>query len=321
MRFRILAITIILFFGLAVDPVSGITDDTWARIETGDNGISASFPFGYLVDAGTQKGSGRSLNITHFVGGVEMRFAVYRSSGPVGGLNTLPPSESANLYSFKKGRIEGVRATSSSLSSGYEEYLKLKSGKHLYIVSARTNDASSQVLARFLFSIRVNGEQLFKSKQEASYSESAVRADSLETSPEIKEAYDRKFEKVERNIEYLPYQDDPQGDPVEDFSRPPVIVDQPSIPFGRIIGNLQRSTPGRHEELRAKAKVLLTANGQVGDIVVYSTDGEAFREACADAAKKLRFVPAQRDGKNVDAYWIVNYTYIIETSNFYPRTN
>jgi hypothetical protein len=58
----------------------------------------------------------------------------------------------------------------------------------------------------------------------------------------------------------------------------------------------------------AKLKVDFRADGQIGDIIAYSNSKKDFVKSCVDAARKIKFIPAQIDGKNVDATMIVAYT-------------
>ncbi|MCW5959693.1 MAG: hypothetical protein KIS76_05975 [Pyrinomonadaceae bacterium] len=46
----------------------------------------------------------------------------------------------------------------------------------------------------------------------------------------------------------------------------------------------------------------MLANGDIGDIIVLSRSDKEFTRSCIEAVKKIRFIPVQLDGKNVDSF-------------------
>jgi len=53
--------------------------------------------------------------------------------------------------------------------------------------------------------------------------------------------------------------------------------------------------------------VTFLANGQIGDIIVYSNSDKNFIKECINVARKIKFVPAKIGEKYVDATMVVDY--------------
>lgn len=96
---------------------------------------------------------------------------------------------------------------------------------------------------------------------------------------------------------------------IDDETLPPNIVERP-FPRIRPAFDPVNSTKG----LTAKLRISLLANGQVGDITVYSDQSKEFIKACVESAKKIKFVPAKRNGKNVD--YTVMESYDVTITSF-----
>jgi hypothetical protein len=192
--------------------------------------------------------------------------------------------------------------TSEEFEKDYFEHLYIASNDFNYFVSVRGKLKNKAELQRFLFSVILGGKPLFQQKEKSTFEEETVSLDTLKTSAEVSEAYGRKIEKKEIKISYETDSSQYEEINYEKFTRLPIILESPYPTLNRRdvqIGNLIYI---------AKLKVNFLAEGQIGDIIVYSNSKKDFMKACVEAARKIRFIPAQIDGKNVDATMIVDYS-------------
>ncbi|HEY0429173.1 MAG TPA: hypothetical protein VGC76_15440 [Pyrinomonadaceae bacterium] len=63
--------------------------------------------------------------------------------------------------------------------------------------------------------------------------------------------------------------------------------------------------------MKTKLKIKLLAEGQIGDIIAYSDFDKKYVNSCIEAARKIKFIPAQTDGKNIDAFVIEDYSFTV----------
>ena len=84
-----------------------------------------------------------------------------------------------------------------------------------------------------------------------------------------------------------------------------MVIDKPHPRFDSIAGFTIKPEPVYVDLL-----VQLRADGQIGDIVVMSNANESFTKNSIDAARRIKFVPARRNGEFVDSFQIVKYAMI-----------
>lgn len=146
----------------------------------------------------------------------------------------------------------------------------------------------------------LNGKPLFKQNTVYSFPEETVAIETLQTSPEVIEALNRKTEKSEGKIDYSSVIiKNAETEDVDDNLRPAVVLTKDMPSRGSF------SDGGGRVQLRVK----LLANGQVGDVMVYSNAANTLVKNCIDAARKTKFIPAQLDGKPVDSFTTLNYEF------------
>ena len=103
------------------------------------------------------------------------------------------------------------------------------------------------------------------------------------------------------------------GGGVTDYDRPFSVRD-----VTRKAVLLSRPEPGFTEEARrndttgtVKLKMVLGADGTVSNIVVLKELPDGLTERAVEAAKKIQFTPAQKDGRNVSQWVTVEYNFNI----------
>jgi len=274
----------------------------WTRFEFENKNFAISFPPGFIIDAEKRDG-GQRYRIIAYLNGVKMELKINKDGNArswVKALSFLSPDW--KISDFTAGNFLGKRLTSEEFEKEYFEYLYLGSDDFHYYVSVKAKSKNKDELKRFLFSVILGGKPLFQQKEKSTFEEETVSLETIKTSAEVSEAYTRKIEKKEIKISYESDSSQDEEINYEKLTRLPIILERP-IPALNPRDVLEGSSTHI-----AKLKVNFLADGQIGDIIVYSNSKKDFMKACVEAARKIRFIPAQIDGKNVDAVVIVDYT-------------
>jgi hypothetical protein len=274
----------------------------WTRIETDAKDLSIAFPPHFIVDA-EKRERGQRFQITGFANNVRMEITIYKDSNAVQRIQGSRPQGSSNFSAFEKNSFRGTRAVDADTDKIYKETISLIKDDYYYVLRLLSNDKSKSEIERFLYSIKLKGDNLFVTPKPTNYSEETVLFSSLKTNPEVLEAYARKFEKKKGKVSTELSSNSEEFITYEKYSRPPVILHRPRPSFvpkyDGITGGFSYS---------ALVKLELLASGQVGDIVILSSDDKKFTDACVESARKIRFIPGQINGVSVDSTYIVDYS-------------
>jgi hypothetical protein len=288
-------------------PAATTQEIKWTRIEIDKKELSVAFPPGFIVDAEKKEGlTGNRTIITGWRNGVRMELHVSKTGDAGERLQRVVASKVSNLSNFTVNGLKGKKISSSVADGRFFEKIFLAGDNHFYFLKVEARNNRKEEIARFLYSIQVKGKPMFvTADKNRNPAEEIVSFADLKTSPEVIEALNRKTGKnqikVIRELAPLPGEFIPD----ENYSRPPIVVNHP---FPQYRGNITGGS------LEATLKINFLANGQIGDITVYSgaTDKD-FVEACVDAARKIKFIPAQIDGKDADAVDFQEYSIQIYT--------
>lgn len=290
--------SIINCFGQTSSPVN--ESEKWTRIETAARELSAAFPPNYVVDA-EKKDYGRIYKITGFSNDVLMEVSVSKSIS-ADSLRYMQPPDEMSSQSFMKKDLKGVRNFNDPSESRLKETFSILGDKNFYFISVTASDRKKPEIARFLYSIKIKGESLFQNPEAQNYPETSVALSSLKTSAEVTEAFERKLEKKKFKVEKNISDDTNEISSYAEYSKPPIIVEQPSPSFRPKFDEM--ATPRR--KYMARLKVTLSADGQVGGITIIAGDDRYYTNACVDSARKLRFIPAQKNGVNADSVTVIS---------------
>lgn len=300
---QVLLVLFLVSAGFAQDRPNEVE---WTRIDTRDNGISVSFPPGYLVNSEEAWDGDPVFSIFAGGRGIYLRFVA--SNDVSDRYWSRMKDRAKNKGSeFKVGNVECLSYTSEVDGDGINEAISMRTKKRVYRFSIAARSIRNPDAARFLRSLTIDGKALFPSSEPNSLPETTVFLESLETTPKIAEAMERKRIKQDRKISYHPFSDFVKEEATGQFDEPPIIVDAPR--HTRSLYSLAR--PNGKRTLRGVVRVVLLANGQIGDITVYSDASNSFGRICAAQAKEIRFVPAEKDGESVDSAVVLNYGVIL----------
>jgi hypothetical protein len=309
MYIKILQVLVIAGLNVACIYAQSTSPVKWTRVETENKEVSVALPAGFLVDAEKTDG-GRTHRIFASAGMtmVEVRFLIDKA-----GRNKVkipPQATSEGAESFKAFGLDGTRSCSAP-GKRVSCTVILASDQFRYIFLVSSLSEKPEIATMFLSSIMVDGKLIFTGES-ATVSET-VQLSQLSTSTEIKEAMGRALDerliKVTRRrmSEYTEDKELPETvKPVLILERPyptngiqKIFLNQPPN-FGttRAVGDVIRG---------GRARVTFLASGQIGDIVIYSDENKGYIEDCVNAVKKIKFIPAQENGKPVDSVQTVSY--------------
>ena len=294
----------VLLFCLFMPVTSFGQEAGWDYISGPAGDLTATLPKGFLVDNDKSayrayfRGADSSItiNIERNVN-PRTRLKDYRQ------FRVLPPESTYSQMEI--GEFLGDVYISEK--TGYSISFYLASKKGFYAITGSGPSSTDPILVNFFLSIRLNGTPLLTQSHPAVYSGIPRSLDKYESTPAIVQALrqpDAKNVKVTHA---------PKGD----------AVPLPEIKSTRIKGYsplLVLRTPRAPYTSRARdrgvqgsvmLRVQLRGDGQVGDIHVLSGLSMGLTDMAVDAAKAIKFLPAQMDGKPVDREKTLEYTFSI----------
>jgi len=271
----------------------------WVRIESPSKEFSFSAPsMDFLVD--NEDGAYRTM---YQKKGISLNVSVEKTRDAKGRIARSSRSFTDPKYqSFKSGDFIGWWYTDYSEKNKTRSYwFWIASSKELYTVSLHSDQVNEELAARLLRSVRLDGKQIVNVANTDPPAARTVAIDSLQTSDIVKVALsqpDAKHLKLERM--------DPKASdlPIRDLSRNFIVLRRPK-------GTYTQSARERGINGSVQLKIYFLANGTIGAIkLVKSLDPDLDRRAF-EAAKQIKFIPAEMDGKPVDFVATFEYSFNI----------
>jgi TonB family protein len=303
--------TILLIFVLSAAAFAQKTESAkWTKIANPKDNFSFALPADFLVDNEDDKSrafanqDGVSMRVEMDEGGGKSRLNMYRQV----------PSPLKNGSTFTLGDFTGD--VYMNLTKGFFTMSAyVASPKAFYLITVSSKDNKSPALNAFLLSIKFGDKPLLKQENPAvSGEEKAVSLASLPTSPIILAALSRKTSgkfQVKYDEEKVKYtggddKDDLNDNPAEviKYSRSLIILRKPQTRY---------TDSARQEGVQGtiRLRIVFRADGQIGDITVLHKLGGGLTESAIDAARQIKFLPAEIDGKAVDVTKTIEYSFTI----------
>ena len=266
--------------------------DKWQRIETANKELSFAVPKDYLVHI--QPGAnGDRTAIFGFQNGVSFEIRFQNQANAAGNLGRINVESAKNptVLDYKFNDFYGKSVIYSQ--PAYENKIFLASKNAYYVLRISAESKEKAEIPFFLQSLRLRGAALFEGKSNAAAIET-VPAKTLKTSAAVSEALKRKSEKIERAVTIEPLAAFREENP--DLALIPAVVLTDIQPDpGAFPRDVEKSG-------EIKVRVKLLANGQVGDIAIYSDIDKSVLRSYVNSAKNLKFIPAKKsDGGAVDS--------------------
>ena len=178
------------------------------------------------------------------------------------------------------------------------KYIRLKN--KIYLIDASAKNEDRKIYEKFVMSLMLNGKPLFKDPaSDPTDASPSVIISTLQTSAEINEVLNQKQEKSEVKVvkSVASVKEDDVG---QNYSRPLIILRRPDFEF---IDAASRSNSSG----LVKLKVTFLASGKIGEIAIVSDLSNGLTKFAIKAASKIKFLPAEIDGKKVDATKTIEY--------------
>jgi hypothetical protein len=276
----------------------------WLRIETEKGELSVAFPQTNIIDA-EKREFGQRFRVIAFENGVEIEVKVSKDGNARERLQRVRDVDNSKSEVFKVGNYLIRKTDPRSLNGGnFYNSLLIAGNGHIYALSVKADTGTEPEAARFLYSIRLGGKQLFVQKQPVDHPEQKVALSEMKTSPEVFEAFNRKPGQYKGEIRYeLESKDDDSR--TEGLTHSAITLDRP---LPRYTPQPLRAGPIRDFSVAVKLKVQFRADGQIGDIIVLSNSDKEFTSAAIDAVRKSVFVPARRGDEYVDSFQMLEFS-------------
>jgi hypothetical protein len=272
-------------------------DIKWTRIEFEKN-VSVSVPEGFLVDMGAYylRGKGRIIyQNSDFL----IELDVYDYADPKRAVRNFV----SDAWSVEKAETNKVIARRFIYNeSPVLDFVLVGTDKYYYKFRIQTENTNNPKVLRFIDSIKIEGKSAFPQNTESAVTdETTVSFSNLKTSSEIKFAESRNTTDINEykkasSIDEIKKQDAK----AEKYSRLPFIVGKSNL-FHNLVGSMI----ARKDLGKVLVKVVLKADGNTGEVAIFSTAEEKITRGIFKQVKKRKFVPAQIDGKNADYIEII----------------
>lgn len=288
---------------LAVLPVFSQNENKWLRIEFEDKKLSVAVPRTNIIDTEKRDQSQR-LRIVAFENGVEFEIFHRKPNFIPGFLASITNSGKSKGYTFQIGDFTVLKSSPIVSKGNVTRSFTFIRDKNYYTLTVHSKTENEKEAERFLLSIKIEGKPVFIKNEETNFREETISVSDLKTSPEVIEAEKRQTGKIEGKITFE-LKSDEEIVETEDLTHHALIIDKPLPRYDPKTGFI-----GAVEKLNVRLKVQFRADGQIGDIVVLSNSDEDFTKSAINKARRIKFVPARRNGEFVDSYQIVSYSMI-----------
>ena len=279
------------------------TEISWETIQSEGGEYSVALPAGYIIHKDSR------WSETTLAGGLgRVSFTVWfrktpKASEAMGDMHKIPLEKGEDL-DYKVGKVK-IHVNPYTGKKTYRIFIAVATANGFYGLTVVAPSANDPVLLQILASLNLEGKALMKSTGGAAAPQSKVTIDvgSLESSPIVRAALDRK------QTEPIAVDLKTSASDVEDeeeilYSRGVMAVEKPKA---RYTDQARTSSVQGSITLR----ILFKANGQIGRIRLVKGLRMGLNEEAIEAAKKIKFVPAEIDGKPVDAERNLVYTFSI----------
>lgn len=294
----------------------------WTRIKDDKLEFSILFPSNFLVDNEIEKSfilapvfaslpevidSFQKPKIIGNRNSVSMSLSVFQFRQVSNAKNYLwvfvgrdTPKE--NYQDFQVGDFVG-RKTSFDTETTLAMTIAIAVKNKVFLINVSARNEDEKIYEKFVMSLMLNGTPLFKSKAfDASDAQKSVFISTLQTSPEILASLNQKQEKSEIKVVKSALAQPEENKAEENFSRPLIILRQSYSEF------IDVASRNNYSGL-VKLKINFLASGKVGDIYVVSDSPNGITELAIKAAQKIRFLPAEIEGKKVDSTRTIEYAF------------
>jgi len=238
-------------------------------------------------------------SLSAYSDGIAIYFESYKVTSPKEGAKYLiRPRTGASVARYNLGEVENIQVTYVKPNYHVINYFVYKSAIYVFGIAAR--DSSSPLLAKLLGSILLYGKPVFNlhgvKPLETQYVVSLV--DLNETPVEIVEDL---ITKKEKSMSASVADKSTLATKDEGITPPEVLL----MPISNYTEVAHRVQAGGTVRLRAT----LLPNGHIGRITIRATPKYGLTDSAIRAAKRTKFLPAEKDGTPRAAELTFDYTF------------
>lgn len=269
----------------------------WLGVESQDHAISMLFPSSDFVvdnedDAFRIHYENAGLRISMTTASDKNAKLKYKRSISLAGVKSgYRVSESGDFLIQRSNgdEIDGER---------FYLWLYIVSSRGSYSISITSNNASNNLHSRVLNSILLDGKPLFTRGSAGETSTEKVSISSFKTDPAVLRALNQS-DSVQTVLPVAPSGlDVPKDETI--YSRSLIVLRKPKAAYSR------KSVEGI-----VRLRVTFLPDGTLGQITLLRSLHKDLDKSAFDAAKKIKFLPAEIDGKPVEVSRIFEYGFDI----------
>lgn len=279
----------------------------WIRIESPDKDWSFAIPDGYLADIDGEnyiiyfRSEGLSIRVVTD----ELKNAKKRLKF---NMSFLSADELKEYKFFEVGDFIGGYSKSEKEDSNFASYsLRFASDSGLSTIYISDSISGGEIAQKFLKSIHLGDKFIFTSTNTRVNDEQIINISSLTTDKSILDAVrveDSNQKELIKSLEKDDQSKDESKNDKETYSKPLLVVRRPRPSY-------TNNARERRISGFAKLKVSFLANGRIGDIELITSLDKGLDKAAFNAAKKIKFLPAEINGLPVNVNKIVQYNFTV----------
>ena len=300
---KIVRIILILIFGcFAVQSTIAQKVEEWIRIESPSRDISFAVP----ANGHTVFEDNGNFNVWYTESGVYLSVSMRRDGDAKSSIKHWWPGmgEKKDFKFYKTDDFFIREYKRPDESSGVDfQWIEIASSHGFYSFGAQLKRDSANIYEKFLMSIRLNDRPLFVGEPSAIAETNTVRTNDLKTDDVVLNALkrpDAKGIKLGRGV----LTEEKLTPDKTIYSKELIVLRKPHPAYtdSARMKNVQGSL---------KLRVTFLANGQVGPIALVKALDKGLEDNAVEAAEKIKFLPAEINGKPVDVVRYLEYQFSI----------
>lgn len=291
-----------VYFAQGETKAQSLKGKEWTRIESPSKDFSIAVPPDFVVD----KEEGENVSkIYASKNGVGFRVTMeLRSNFKEELRRRLTYFKNKRGYKlFESEGFIGMEYLQKDTNENSNLFIELASSNGGYTVNAATKDLTNEDYLRFLYSLRLGNKFFFAQKADFLVEDQSISISSLNTDEIVFKAL-RQAQSTQSKLE-MATRDEKKK-----------IIDDTKYSRELIILRIQR--PGYTESARqrriqgtVRLRVTYLGSGEIGTIKIISWLDPDLDKKAFNAAKKIKFIPAEVDGKPVDVTKFIEYNFIL----------
>lgn len=287
------------------------SQEKWSKILSPKKDLTLLIPGDFLVD-----NEGDTYRVYAYQNEVRITFTAENTSQAKARLKMMRtfryPGSKAEVKRFSLGDFDGDTYSYPNKDKDKDDdddgYFSMSiytaSSKAFYTITVSSKVKTNKTLEKFLYSIRLDKAPLLKQANPVNIdAEQGAALDELKSSPAVLEALKKPDAKRAKIIYEKKSDDEKKTEPIK-YSRPVIVL-------RKVQARYTDSARQQGVQGSVMLRVVFRADAQIGEITVIKKLSGGLTENAVEAVRKIKFLPAEIDGKAVDTTRTVSYTFTI----------